>query len=69
MTLFNSSSYCLYGVSNHYGTMDGGHYTAFCRSPSKDTWTKFDDNEVYELSESAVATPAAYILFYASRRV
>ena len=26
-------SYCyqLYGTSNHYGTMDSGHYTAYCR--------------------------------------
>jgi hypothetical protein len=22
----------LYGVSNHYGTMSGGHYTAFCKN-------------------------------------
>jgi ubiquitin carboxyl-terminal hydrolase 8 len=24
--------YNLYGVSNHYGSMESGHYTAFCRS-------------------------------------
>lgn len=23
--------YNLYAVSNHYGTMTGGHYTAFCK--------------------------------------
>ena len=31
---YNSSldySYDLYGVSNHYGTIEGGHYTAYCR--------------------------------------
>jgi len=22
--------YCLYGVSNHSGSLDGGHYTASC---------------------------------------
>nr|CAD7598003.1 unnamed protein product [Timema genevievae] len=26
------SQYNLYGVSNHYGTMEGGHYTAYCRN-------------------------------------
>lgn len=26
------SVYQLYGVSNHYGTMERGHYTAFCKS-------------------------------------
>ena len=25
--------YDLYGVSNHYGSMGGGHYTAFCKNP------------------------------------
>ena len=24
--------YELYAVSNHYGTMSGGHYTAFCKN-------------------------------------
>lgn len=24
--------YQLYGVSNHYGSMESGHYTAFCRN-------------------------------------
>lgn len=27
-----SSHYHLYAVSNHYGTMEGGHYTAYCKS-------------------------------------
>lgn len=27
-----SSVYNLYAMSNHYGTMDGGHYTAYCKS-------------------------------------
>ena len=29
------NSYSLYAVSNHYGTMDGGHYTAFCKSAAQ----------------------------------
>ena len=24
--------YDLYGVVNHYGTMSGGHYTAYCKN-------------------------------------
>lgn len=53
----------LYAVCNHYGTMDGGHYTAFCRSPiNNKTWYKFDDHEVYE--HCSVKTSAAYLLFY-----
>jgi ubiquitin carboxyl-terminal hydrolase 4/11/15 len=26
----NEYIYDLYGVSNHYGSLNGGHYTAFC---------------------------------------
>lgn len=27
-----NTTYNLYGVSNHYGSMEGGHYTAYCKS-------------------------------------
>ena len=30
-----SATYDLYGVSNHSGTLHGGHYTAYCRHPYK----------------------------------
>ncbi|KAL8615253.1 hypothetical protein ACOMHN_050294 [Nucella lapillus] len=62
----NRSRYNLYGVSNHYGTMEGGHYTAFCRNPCNSRWHKFDDQEVYEMSKSDVKTSAAYVLYYTS---
>nr|XP_045621599.1 ubiquitin carboxyl-terminal hydrolase 8-like [Procambarus clarkii]XP_045621601.1 ubiquitin carboxyl-terminal hydrolase 8-like [Procambarus clarkii]XP_045621602.1 ubiquitin carboxyl-terminal hydrolase 8-like [Procambarus clarkii] len=58
------TNFDLYGVSNHYGTMDGGHYTAFCKSVLNKQWYKFDDHEVYELSRDAVKSSAAYLLFY-----
>ncbi|VDI21186.1 ubiquitin carboxyl-terminal hydrolase 8, partial [Mytilus galloprovincialis] len=48
------SKYNLYGISNHYGTMDGGHYTAFCRNPCTKRWYKYDDEQVYDMSESDV---------------
>lgn len=63
------SNFDLYGISNHYGTMDGGHYTAFCKSKGNNNWYKFDDHEVYELSRESVKTPAAYILFYETRQL
>ncbi|KAL1007626.1 hypothetical protein UPYG_G00089240 [Umbra pygmaea] len=58
--------YNLFGVSNHYGGLDGGHYTAFCKNAVKQRWYKFDDHEVSEISTSAVKSSAAYILFYSS---
>ncbi|XP_072320834.1 ubiquitin carboxyl-terminal hydrolase 8 isoform X2 [Eucyclogobius newberryi] len=58
--------YNLYGVSNHYGGLDGGHYTAYCKNAPKQRWFKFDDHEVSELSTSSVKSSAAYILFYST---
>uniref|UniRef100_A0A3P8W1L6 Ubiquitin carboxyl-terminal hydrolase 8 n=1 Tax=Cynoglossus semilaevis TaxID=244447 RepID=A0A3P8W1L6_CYNSE len=56
--------YGLYSVSNHYGGLDGGHYTAYCKNAMKQRWYKFDDHEVWEISTSSVKSSAAYILFY-----
>ncbi|KAM4749522.1 ubiquitin carboxyl-terminal hydrolase 8 [Rhinophrynus dorsalis] len=58
--------YNLFGVSNHYGGLDGGHYTAYCKNAIKQKWFKFDDHEVSDISVSSVKTSAAYILFYTS---
>ncbi|KAH8336607.1 hypothetical protein KR074_012323 [Drosophila pseudoananassae] len=57
-------TYQLYAVSNHYGTMEGGHYTAFCKSANYGRWFKFDDQIVSALDTSNVVSSAAYILFY-----
>ncbi|XP_030374961.1 ubiquitin carboxyl-terminal hydrolase 8 isoform X2 [Scaptodrosophila lebanonensis] len=57
-------TYNLYGVSNHYGSMESGHYTAFCKSANYGRWFKFDDQTVTALDASAVVSSAAYILFY-----
>ncbi|KAM7015902.1 ubiquitin carboxyl-terminal hydrolase 8 [Tautogolabrus adspersus] len=62
----NLKRYGLYGVSNHYGGLDGGHYTAYCKNTPKQRWYKFDDHEVSEISTSSVKSSAAYILFYSS---
>lgn len=65
----NSTScnrYMLYAVSNHYGSMGGGHYTAFVHHGG-DRWYDFDDSHVSPISEDRIKTSAAYVLFY--RRV
>ncbi|XP_054751907.2 ubiquitin carboxyl-terminal hydrolase 8-like [Lytechinus pictus] len=59
-------TYQLYGVSNHSGTLDGGHYTACCRNAANKRWYKYDDHEVYDASQSSIKSSAAYILFYSS---
>lgn len=60
----NNHHYQLYGVSNHYGTMDGGHYTAYCKNAVSKRWNKFDDHEVFDMSSSDVKTSAGFVLFY-----
>ncbi|XP_007066880.1 ubiquitin carboxyl-terminal hydrolase 8 isoform X1 [Chelonia mydas] len=62
----NLKRYNLFSVSNHYGGLDGGHYTAYCRNATKQRWYKFDDHEVSDISASCVKSSAAYILFYTS---
>ncbi|EDQ92219.1 uncharacterized protein MONBRDRAFT_19778 [Monosiga brevicollis MX1] len=56
--------YKLFGVSNHYGNMSGGHYIAFCRDFQSRRWYKFDDSAVSPMPESQVCSNAAYLLFY-----
>lgn len=59
------SSYELIAVVNHYGHLDGGHYTAFCKLENQ-RWYTFDDSNVNEMKDSDVCGQAAYLLFYAS---
>ncbi|XP_074289660.1 ubiquitin carboxyl-terminal hydrolase 8 [Silene latifolia] len=58
--------YVLYAISNHYGSLGGGHYTAFVHHGGG-KWYDFDDSRVYPISEDKIKTSAAYVLFY--RRV
>ena len=68
--------YDLYGVSNHYGSLNGGHYTAYCKNPIAQKWYEFDDTHVTKVSakndldeiERTVVGKAAYVLFYRLRR-
>ncbi|XP_043219713.1 ubiquitin carboxyl-terminal hydrolase 8-like [Amphibalanus amphitrite] len=63
---YRHHKYHLYGVVNHFGSMESGHYTAFCRAPNTGRWHKFDDHEVYQLNSGSVQSSAGYILFYSA---
>ncbi|KAK7605335.1 hypothetical protein V9T40_007193 [Parthenolecanium corni] len=64
----DSNAYDLYAICNHHGQdLQSGHYTAYCRNPYDGLWYCFDDARVTPVSESALVTPAAYILFYQRR--
>ncbi|XP_057721230.1 ubiquitin carboxyl-terminal hydrolase 5 isoform X2 [Arachis stenosperma] len=65
--------YELYALTNHYGSMGSGHYTAHIKVfPNvqlldENRWYNFDDSHISPISEDDVNTAAAYVLFY--RRV
>ncbi|CAI0402306.1 unnamed protein product [Linum tenue] len=62
----HSKHYVLYAISNHYGGMGGGHYTAFV-DHGHGNWYEFDDQRVLPISKEKIRSAAAYVLFY--RRV
>ncbi|XP_058105703.1 ubiquitin carboxyl-terminal hydrolase 8-like isoform X2 [Magnolia sinica] len=59
--------YELYALSNHYGGMGGGHYTAYVNHKRGNQWHEFDDSNVFPITVDKIKTSAAYVLFY--RRV
>jgi len=60
--------YDLFAVSNHYGSMGGGHYTAFAKHIQNGKWFLFDDSSVREVSDlSSIVSEAAYLLLYRRR--
>ena len=58
--------YDLYGVINHYGSINSGHYTAIIKNKEK-KWIMCNDSHVYEIEEKRVMHSNAYILFYISK--
>ncbi|KAL7065073.1 hypothetical protein AAHC03_04553 [Spirometra sp. Aus1] len=62
-----SASYDLYAISNHSGSVYGGHYTAYCRHPNLNTWFEFNDTRVSQIRQSDVVSSEAYVLFYQMR--
>uniref|UniRef100_A0A8B9P665 Ubiquitin carboxyl-terminal hydrolase 50 n=1 Tax=Apteryx owenii TaxID=8824 RepID=A0A8B9P665_APTOW len=59
-----NSKYSLCAVVNHFGFLDGGHYTAFCKHSVTKSWYSFDDSQITAIPNSSVQTAAAYLLFY-----
>ncbi|CAB1347388.1 unnamed protein product, partial [Coregonus sp. 'balchen'] len=56
--------YDLIAVSNHYGGMGGGHYTAYAKNKDDGKWYNFDDSSVSPANEDQIVSKAAYVLFY-----
>lgn len=60
-------TYDLFAVSNHYGGLGNGHYTAYAHSPMGGRWMEFNDTSVRPANLSDVCSEAAYLLFYRRR--
>lgn len=59
--------YDLHAVSNHYGGLGGGHYTAYATNCYDGFWYYFDDSSVSSTDATAAVSKAAYVLFYTRR--
>ena len=57
------SKYDLFAVSQHFGGMGGGHYTAVCKNIDG-FWYEYDDRSCSRISPRNVCSSAAYVLFY-----
>jgi ubiquitin carboxyl-terminal hydrolase 4/11/15 len=57
-------TYDLFAISNHYGSMGFGHYTAFAKNPLDGNWYEFDDSRVSKRSEKDLVSCNAFVLFY-----
>ena len=55
----------LYGVVEHIGTFEGGHYVAFVRLGSQ--WYRMNDSVVKQVEEAEVLRAQAFLLFYERR--
>uniref|UniRef100_A0A8C7VCG3 Ubiquitin carboxyl-terminal hydrolase n=1 Tax=Oncorhynchus mykiss TaxID=8022 RepID=A0A8C7VCG3_ONCMY len=51
--------YDLIAVSNHYGGMGGGHYTAYGKNKADGKWHYFDDSSVSAASEDQIVVSEA----------
>ena len=61
-----NKQYDLFGVINHYGSINSGHYTAIIKN-KENKWTLCNDSSVHEIEEKRVMHSNAYILFYISK--
>ena len=58
-----STKYDLFGIVNHFGSLNGGHYTANCKNPDGQ-WYNFNDGSVSAIGNKNVVSSSAYLLFY-----
>jgi ubiquitin C-terminal hydrolase len=63
----DNAKYELFAISQHYGSLSSGHYTAFCKN--RGNWYSFDDSHVTKASQDDAVSSAAYLLFYRKKNL
>lgn len=58
-------TYRCVAVSNHAGSLGGGHYTAHAVNRDDGNWYLFNDSRVSAAREAHLSSSDAYLLFYA----
>jgi len=65
------SKYDLFGVINHYGSLEYGHYTSYCLNYHDNNWYEYNDRIVNKIQKEKekeiIVNKNAYILFYRSQ--
>jgi len=61
----DSYVYDCYAVSNHFGGLGGGHYTAYAKKDNE--WINFDDSSVRSVKPEDIGGKEAYVLYYKRR--
>lgn len=61
--------YKLYGIINHYGNLESGHYTSIIYNEGKDKWIQYNDSikdqiEKRDIQEFSQNSSEPYLLFY-----
>jgi ubiquitin carboxyl-terminal hydrolase 8 len=59
--ILNKKQYSLYGICNHLGGSNGGHYIAHCKNNKE--WYRFNDNIVTKVTMN-FKSDSIYCLFY-----
>ena len=57
-------AYRLYGVVDHHGILNGGHYTAQARAAGSSAWQLYDDESVHGLGSGPAFGASTYMLWF-----
>jgi ubiquitin C-terminal hydrolase len=63
----NSYKYELFGICNHTGNVNGGHYFSYIKN-ANGKWYKMNDLEVKEINNKDIVTNMGYCLFYRKKK-